>query len=119
MTRSVVDFPAPFAPISATILPSSTLSEMPFSAVICPYRATRSRTSRMGGPPWTRASPSGLRPEVTSSAHPSQIGLNHALVALDVGGGAFGDLLAVIQDHDVLGHLHDHFHVVLHENHRH
>ena len=34
ITRSVVDFPAPFAPISATISPSATLREIPFSAVI-------------------------------------------------------------------------------------
>jgi len=34
--RSVVDFPAPFAPISVTISPSRTSSEMPFSASIEP-----------------------------------------------------------------------------------
>ncbi len=31
---SVVDFPAPFAPSSATILPSGTCSETPFSTRI-------------------------------------------------------------------------------------
>ena len=34
--RSVVDLPAPFAPISVTISPSRTSSEMPFSAWIDP-----------------------------------------------------------------------------------
>ena len=34
--RSVVDFPAPFAPISVTISPSPTVSEIPFSAWIDP-----------------------------------------------------------------------------------
>ena len=34
--RSVVDFPAPFAPISVTISPSPTVSEMPLSAWIGP-----------------------------------------------------------------------------------
>ena len=34
--RSVVDLPAPFAPISVTISPSRTSSEMPFSAWIEP-----------------------------------------------------------------------------------
>ena len=34
--RSVVDFPAPFEPISVTISPSSTSSEMPFSAAMFP-----------------------------------------------------------------------------------
>ncbi len=34
--RRVVDFPAPFAPMSVTISPSRTSSEMPFSASIVP-----------------------------------------------------------------------------------
>jgi hypothetical protein len=34
--RSVVDFPAPFAPMSVTISPSRTSSEMPLSAWIVP-----------------------------------------------------------------------------------
>ena len=34
--RSVVDLPAPFAPISVTISPSRTSIEMPFSASIVP-----------------------------------------------------------------------------------
>ena len=34
--RSVVDLPAPFAPMSVTISPSCTSSEMPFSASIEP-----------------------------------------------------------------------------------
>ena len=34
--RSVVDLPAPFAPISVTTSPSRTSSEMPFSASIRP-----------------------------------------------------------------------------------
>jgi hypothetical protein len=34
--RSVVDLPAPFAPISVTISPSRTSSEIPFSASIVP-----------------------------------------------------------------------------------
>ena len=34
--RSVVDLPAPLAPIRVTISPSRTSSEMPFSASIVP-----------------------------------------------------------------------------------
>ena len=34
--RSVVDLPAPFEPISVTISPSWTSSEMPFSASMLP-----------------------------------------------------------------------------------
>ena len=36
IARSVVDFPAPFAPIRVTISPSFTASETPFSAWIAP-----------------------------------------------------------------------------------
>ena len=36
MTRSVVDLPAPLAPIKATICPSPTSKEIPLSAVIWP-----------------------------------------------------------------------------------
>ncbi len=36
MERSVVDFPAPFAPIRVTISPSRTSMEMPLSAWIAP-----------------------------------------------------------------------------------
>jgi hypothetical protein len=36
IARSVVDFPAPFAPISVTISPWPTRSETPLSAWIAP-----------------------------------------------------------------------------------
>ncbi len=36
IARSVVDFPAPLAPISVTISPSPTFSETPLSAWIAP-----------------------------------------------------------------------------------
>ena len=36
IARSVVVLPAPFAPSSATISPSSTVSEMPCTAATCP-----------------------------------------------------------------------------------
>src|SRR5581483_3599130 len=45
----------------------------------------------------------------------AEVGLDHALVALDRGGRALGDLLAVIQHSDHVGHAHNHFHVVLDE----
>jgi hypothetical protein len=33
---SIVDLPAPFAPITATVSPSWTVSEIPFSALMAP-----------------------------------------------------------------------------------
>ena len=46
--RSVVVLPAPFAPSSATISPSSTVKETPCSAATCPYLAETSLSSRSG-----------------------------------------------------------------------
>ena len=42
MVRSVVDFPAPLAPMRVTISPSSTSIEMPFKARTEPYDTSRS-----------------------------------------------------------------------------
>jgi len=46
---SVVDLPAPFAPIIATISPGSTVSETPCRTLIGPYPASSFSTSRRGG----------------------------------------------------------------------
>src|SRR5439155_5893348 len=48
IARSVVVFPAPFAPSTATSSPSSTSSETPWSALTGPYRASTSRSSSSG-----------------------------------------------------------------------
>ena len=53
-----------------------------------------------------RPRPSRAAPEVR---------LDHARVALDVRGRALGDLLAVVEHGDAVGHLHHHAHVVLDE----
>src|SRR3954463_6635922 len=47
--RRVVVLPAPFAPRSATISPSSTVSETLCSATTCPYRAVTSESSSSAG----------------------------------------------------------------------
>ena len=47
--RSVVVLPAPFAPSSATISPSSTVSDTPWSATTWPYRAVTSESSSSAG----------------------------------------------------------------------
>src|SRR5260370_18691474 len=43
----------------------------------------------------------------------AEIGVDHRLVALDRGRRAVADLLAVVEDHDAIGYVHDHAHVVL------
>ncbi len=45
IVRRVVDFPAPFPPMSVTSSPSSTRTEMPLTASIPPYRTLTSLTS--------------------------------------------------------------------------
>ena len=47
MQCRVVVFPAPLAPISATISPAPIVRVMPFSARIFPYEYRRSESSRM------------------------------------------------------------------------
>src|SRR4051794_13321432 len=47
--RSVVVLPAPFAPSSATISPSSTVSDTLWSATTWPYRAVTSKSSSSAG----------------------------------------------------------------------
>src|SRR5437867_5960962 len=45
----------------------------------------------------------------------AEVGLDDARVGLDLGGLAFGDLLAEMEDRDPLGHSHDEVHLVLDE----
>src|SRR3954451_3505746 len=95
--RSVVDFPAPLEPISVTTSPSSTVSETPLSASIDPYAVTMSSTSSIGA----------------MSALLSEVGLDDLGVVADLHRLALRDLLAVVEDRDLLGDAHDDLHVVL------
>src|SRR4051812_3277679 len=76
--------------------------------------------------PWpsTAGSPSGtsgvalmcgslLDREATRSCLAPQVGLDDPRVLADLGRRALGDLLAVVQDRDVVRDVHDHLHVVL------
>ena len=44
-----------------------------------------------------------------------QIGLDDDWMILDLIGWPLGDLLAVIQNHNFIGNVHNHFHVMLHK----
>src|SRR5919197_3817313 len=97
--RSVVVLPAPLAPSSATISPSSTRSETPWSALIGPYRASTPRSSSSGG--------------IVSS----EICLDHLWVCPYVGGLAAGDQAPEVENVHVVADRHDEVHVVLNEQH--
>ena len=47
MVFSVVDLPAPFAPMRVTISPSSMSNEIPLTALMAPYETARSLTESM------------------------------------------------------------------------
>src|SRR3990172_9609645 len=97
--RSVVDFPAPFEPMSVTISPSSTARSIPLTAVMAPYPAIRPATSRRA---------------IARLFHRSrpQVCLNHARISLNLGRCSFCDLSAVVQHRDALAYAHHHSHLV-------
>src|SRR6266540_4799930 len=98
MARIVDVFPAPFAPISATISPSSTCRLMPCNASILPYdRCTSVSSSSIFGHPQVRG--------------------DHLGIVGHLGRRSLGDLLAELQNHDPVGDTHDQPHVVLDEQH--
>ena len=64
-----------------------------------------------------------LRPHRRSTPVPgrvdglAEVGGDHGAIAAHGVGHAFGDLLAAVEDHDMVGHAHDDAHVVLDEQH--
>src|SRR2546425_5832173 len=119
--RSVV-FPAPFAPISATISPGCTASETPWRASTpAPYATSTARTSRSApsrdadGAEADGVGP--VPPRGAGSAAPTvvlaEIGLNDRVVPDDLRRRALGDLLSVVEDDDPLGEGHHDLHDVL------
>src|SRR2546427_1060218 len=119
--RSVV-FPAPFAPISATISPGSTASETPWRASTpAPYATSTARTSRSApsrdadGAEADGVGP--VPPRGAGSAAPTvvlaEIGLDDRVVPDDLRRRALGDLLSVVEDDDPLGEGHHNLHDVL------
>src|SRR4030095_8993295 len=100
IARRVVVFPAPLAPSTGVITPSSLAKLTPCGAWVRPETARTVWTSRMA--------PTLL----------SQIRLDDFGVALHLGGAPLGDALAEVEHHDLLRHLHDQAHVVLDEENR-
>src|SRR5215471_1047127 len=104
IARRVVVLPAPFAPRSATISPSSTVSDTPCNARTAPYRA------------WTSvSSSSGIRARRRPGA---EVRLDHCGVGLDLLRRAGRDRPSEVEDGDAVRHRHDEVHVVLDEQDR-
>src|SRR6267142_2821581 len=84
--------------------PEIVLSAVVFPAPLLPRIVTIS--------PRPTSSPSTARPPGTGATG-TEVGLDHARIALDLAGRTLRDLLAVVQHGHPVGDLHDHPHVVL------
>src|SRR5579871_3577128 len=98
MVRRSVVLPAPLGPSSATISPSSTVSDT------C-QRACRS--------PWDASSSCTV-----SMRYPAQVGVDNPLIARDRAGSALGDLLTGAKHHDAVGDPKHRLHEMLDHNDR-
>src|SRR5215813_2288826 len=110
---SVVDLPAPFAPISATISPRLISTSTPCKAGMFAYSTCRPSMRSMASLICAalRGSPICLfRPE---------IGFDHPRMITNVGGASVCKLLAVIENGDAVASAHHNLHMVLHKHHRH
>src|SRR5580704_10394716 len=140
MALSVVVLPAPLDPSKATIWPRSTRSEMSATPTRSPYRTSRCSTTSSGiplpcsldiafdiafdMPPLLGGKISAiqisaihlrtrrLRPPMAAP----KIGFNHRRFAHHRVRRAAGDHMALIEDEDMPGQGHDHFHDVLHDH---
>src|SRR4051812_25868474 len=98
--RSSVVFPAPLAPINATISPEDRVRVTPFRAsILRPCSVRRSLISSMDG---------GF----------SQVRFDHRGVLLNFIRAGIRDLGAVIQNHDPVAKVHHHAHLVLDQKER-
>src|SRR6185312_14049992 len=94
-----VDFPAPLAPSKVTISPRSSVRSISSSTRWWPYPTATDLSSRSG------------------MMLLSEIGFDHAAVALDLRRSAGGDNRAGIDHDDAVGDIHHQRHVVLHDQH--
>src|ERR1700682_1632911 len=100
MTRSTVDFPAPFGPTMQVRLPCST---------------ARSRSCRMSPPPYPARTPASSRNAAMSGP---QVGVEHDGILPHRLRVAGCDRAAVVEYHDLAAKVHDEAHVVFDEEER-
>src|SRR5690606_14828809 len=98
--RSKVVFPAPLEPTTAMISPSLTVRSTPNSTSVSPYETCRSVTS-------------------SKDIVISQVSTHHTFFSQHFAWRAVRNLLALIQDHNAIGHIQHRFNVVLDQQNRH
>src|SRR6185295_18853975 len=109
---NVVDLPAPFAPIRATISPRLISISIPRKAGMFAYSTCRFSMRSM-------ASLISFFAPRRSSICPlrSEIRFDHPRMIANVGRTAVRQFLAVVENGDAVAGPHHHFHVVLHKHH--
>src|SRR5262245_31862846 len=104
ITRINVVLPAPLGPITPTVSPGATPSETPHSARDEPQPAETSTSDNMSVAPAARGRAMRMR---------AKVHFRHAWVARGLGGHAFEDFFAVVQDDHAVDDPHQHAHDVL------
>ena len=97
MARSMVVLPAPLAPTTESVSPSSTVERHAAERGQVAVRHLDVRSSR----------------RLMTASLLAEIGLDDAPVAGDLGGRPLGELLAVVQHDEPVGERHDRLHHVL------
>ncbi len=104
--RKIVVFPAPLAPSSTTSSPARTSNAIWRTAWKLPYdTVSHGRSAR-----WFTTT---VQHEGSRRSSVAQVRVEDGGVAADFVRRAFGDLLAVVEDHDPLAQLHHDLHLVL------
>ncbi len=101
---SVVDFPAPFGPMSPTISPGATVSDTPRTATTPPYATSRSRNSR-------------ALTSVLLHRRLAEVGRRDVEVPADLARRALGQRPSLVEHLDPVADVHDQRHVVIDEEH--
>src|SRR5512146_1617036 len=104
IARSMVDFPAPFAPSTQTVSPSLTARSTPWTISTPSYPVVIPETSSMRRPL------SGSRLRIIA-----KIGRYHARIADDGSRFAFADDLSGVHHHKVAAQSPDNFHQMFHD----
>src|SRR5262249_32189431 len=109
----VVDLPAPFAPISATISPRLISMSTPCKAGIFAYSTCRFSMRSMASLICAALRGSSICP------FRSEISFDHPRMISNVGRAPVCKLLAIVENGDAVAGAHHNLHVVLDEHHRH